>query len=142
MVAGFLGAEAPKRREKDRLGRGEGKEKLLRTVVPFLPHKSILTLQFIARLKPAVRQDNPFRPSIITHSEGHIHLVDWGKKTASVASRLLPERDATLVPSETRPLCRAERDHCAERDATLVPSGTRPLSRADRAPLIRPYRDP
>ena len=29
MVAGFLGAEAPKQREKDRLGRGEGKEKLL-----------------------------------------------------------------------------------------------------------------
>ena len=26
---GFLGAEAPKQREKDRLGRGEGKEKLL-----------------------------------------------------------------------------------------------------------------
>ena len=40
MVAGSLGAEAPKRREKDRLGCGEGKEKLLRTVVPFLPHKS------------------------------------------------------------------------------------------------------
>ena len=49
MVAGFLGAEAPKRREKDRLGRGEGKEELLRTVVPFLPHKTLLTLQFIAK---------------------------------------------------------------------------------------------
>jgi len=50
MVAGFLGAEAPKRREKDRLGCGEGKEKLLRTVVPFLPHKTLSFLQFIARL--------------------------------------------------------------------------------------------
>ena len=57
--SGFLGAEAPKRREKDRLGRGEGKEKLLRTVVPFLPHKSILTLQFIARLKPASARTTP-----------------------------------------------------------------------------------
>ena len=78
MVAGFLGAEAPKRREKDRLGRGEGKEKLLRTVVPFLPHKSTYNLaiyrkankkglrgkapktrlhkwQFIPKLKIAVR---------------------------------------------------------------------------------------
>ena len=29
MVAGFLGAKAPKQREKDREGRGEGKKKLL-----------------------------------------------------------------------------------------------------------------
>jgi len=29
MVVGFLGAEAPKQREKDREGRGEGKKKLL-----------------------------------------------------------------------------------------------------------------
>ena len=50
--AGFLGAEAPKRREKDRLGRGEGKEKLLRTVVPFLPHKSIFNLAIYRKVKP------------------------------------------------------------------------------------------
>ena len=52
MVAGFLGAEAPKRREKDRLGRGEGKEKLLRTVVPFLPHKSTYNLAIYRKVKP------------------------------------------------------------------------------------------
>ena len=38
MVAGFLGAEAPKQREKDREERGEGKKKLLWTVVSFPPH--------------------------------------------------------------------------------------------------------
>ena len=35
---GFLGAEAPKQREKDREGRGEGKKKLISTVVSFPPH--------------------------------------------------------------------------------------------------------
>ena len=42
--------------------------------------------------------------------------------------RSCPERNATLVPSGTRPLFRARRDHCSERDATLVPSETGTLN--------------
>ena len=37
MVAGFLGAVAPKRREKEEWGHRGEEEKLLRTVVPPLP---------------------------------------------------------------------------------------------------------
>ena len=51
MVAGFLGAVAPKQREKDREGRGEGKKKLLWTVVSFPPHKSTYNLAIYRKVK-------------------------------------------------------------------------------------------
>ena len=41
----------PERREKDRLGCGEGKKKLLRTVVSFLPHKSTFNLAIYIKVK-------------------------------------------------------------------------------------------
>ena len=76
MVAGFLGAQAPKRREEVGRGLRRGAEKLLRLEKPDReqclrpsPKGTLSTLQFIARLTPAPART----PSIIAHLVGHIH---------------------------------------------------------------------
>ena len=62
---------------------------------------------------------------------GHTHSLGWA---CLIRARRdpYPERDATIVPSETRPLSRARRNNRPERDATIIPSETQPSSRARR----------
>ena len=107
MVAGFLGAQAPKQREKDREGRGEGKKKLLWTVVSFPPHIN-------------TRIGNLLQIKIEVSIRAY-----QGSRSARIR---------VCVPLGSDRLTRARRDHCPERCKTFAPSGTRPFSRAREAP--------